>query len=252
MSAGQGERRSFGTAQQPPERLIHPIRPVTIRQILDASSDVGSVLVVDGKELTQATVVGRIIEYESANMGAASGGIVTARHLGYRISDNTGSMIVRQWVEQESSVSPIPLGSHVRASGTVKTWQGSPVVTGITTAILDSNELNYHMLDAVLTHLRLIRGDKRVAGQAVGGAIRNTAGVIGIQNVLPAGENIPVTDLILDSIRKSSDGDSGLSIDEIIAYVKRFGVGGTEVRGALRVLVSEGQIYQTHDNRFNM
>lgn len=263
---GGGGRSSGGGQQQQQGvvRRINPIRPVTINQILTANNDVSAVLVVDGRELTQATVIGRIISYESANMNVGAGAL-TARHFGYRVSDNTGIMVVRQWVEAESVEEPIPVGCHVRASGTLKVWQGTPVVTGTVTAIADSNELNYHLLDAILTHLRLTRGNhhpnsnsssasvKNSAAAGNGGVIKNTAAAVGFQNLLPGGsDDVPVTDLIVDAIRKNGNGDIGLSIDDIVAALKKYNVTVTDVRGALRVLAGEGQIYQTHDSRFNI
>lgn len=268
MTGGSGRSSGGGQqqqAQQGAARRINPIRPVTIKQILNANNEVGAVLVVDGRELTQATVIGRILAYESANMSVGAGAL-TARHFGYRVSDNTGTMVVRQWVEAESIEEPIPLGCHVRASGTLKVWQGTPVVTGTVTAIADSNELNYHLLDAILTHLRLTRGNHHPGSSnqnnaftrngitsGDGGSIKNNAAAVGLHNVLPGGhDNVPVTDLIVDAIRKNGNGDVGLSMDEIIAALKRYNISATDVRGALRVLAGEGQVYQTHDNRFNI
>lgn len=249
MSQSGGGGRS-STQQQPAARRINPIRPLTIKQILQAQNSAESALVVDGRELTQATVVGRIVSYESANMGV--GGALTAKHFGYRITDNTGMIVVRQWIEAESPEEPIPIGSHVRAAGTVKMWQASPVVTGTVVAMADTNELNYHMLDAILTHLRLTQGNKRPTAGS-GGFVHNTPEGVGHANMLPGGmDKIPVVDLVVNVIRGSSSGDVGLSMDEIIAALQRYHCDASEVRGALRVLVSEGKIYETHDKRFNI
>eukprot|EP00796_Vickermania_ingenoplastis_P000995 gene995-590_t len=241
-----------GGGGQQPARRVNPIRPVTIKQILQANTDVGSVLVVDGRELTQATVVGRVTEYESAHTGVSNA--LMAKHFGYVVTDNTGMMVVRKWVEAESAEELIPIGSHVRAAGTIKVWQGTPVVTGTVMPIADSNELNYHFLDAILTHLRLTQGNRRPSGAgAAGGAVKNTAAAVGAMNMLPGGnEQVPVTDLIVSIIRQRGSGETGLSMDEIITNLRAYNCGLPEARDALRILTSEGKIYETHDGRFNI
>lgn len=49
--------------QQQQQRRMHPIRPLTIKQLTEAQSVGEGVLVVDGREVTQATVVGCIVDY---------------------------------------------------------------------------------------------------------------------------------------------------------------------------------------------
>lgn len=84
---------------------------------------------------------------------------------------------------------PLPRMTHVRASGTVKVWKETPIITGTVIAIADSNELNYHALDAILTHLRLTKGD--VSADKLKSvdtpSFVNNAAAIGAQNVLPGG-----------------------------------------------------------------
>ncbi|CCW72038.1 unnamed protein product [Phytomonas sp. Hart1] len=108
------------------------------------------------------------------------------------------------------------------------------------------------MLDALLTHLRLVMGEKREAAET-GGVVLNTAAAVGAQNVLPGGNTkITLTDLLISVIQRSSNPDIGLSMDELIAAAQQYDFGPGDVRNALRLLSSEGKIYQTHDNRFNI
>ncbi|CCW65483.1 unnamed protein product [Phytomonas sp. EM1] len=238
------------SAPQQQQQRVNPIRPLTIKQLLDAQSVGQGVLVVDGREATQAIIIGRIIGYENAN--ATSVKALTAKHYGYYITDNTGKILVRQWVDAESTEDPLPLHTHVRASGSVKVWQDAPVVTGSVVGIADSNEMNFHLLDAILTHLRLVKGEKREAA-APGGFAMNTAAAVGAQNILPGGDTkIPLTDLLISVIQRSGNPDVGLSMDELIAAAQQYNFGPGDVRNALRILASEGKIYQTHDNRFNI
>jgi replication factor A2 len=244
-----GAAASSNNGQQP-QRRQHPIRPLTIKQMLEAQSVGGGVMVVDGREVTQATVVGRVVGYESANM-AAGGGAITAKHFGYRITDNTGMLVVRQWIDADHAQEPIPLNTHVRASGTVNVWQQSPIVTGTVVAMADSNEMNYHMLDAILTHFRLTQGNKRASGS--GASVQNSAAAVGVQNMLPGGDNkVLLTDLLVSFIRQNNNGDAGMSMDELTMAAQRYSFTPGDVRTAMRTLAAEGKVYQTHDNRFNI
>nr|Q23697.1 RecName: Full=Replication protein A 28 kDa subunit; Short=RP-A p28; AltName: Full=Replication factor A protein 2; Short=RF-A protein 2 [Crithidia fasciculata]CAA80683.1 28 kilodalton subunit of replication protein A [Crithidia fasciculata] len=244
---------SSNGGQQQQQRRQHPIRPLTIKQMLEAQSVGGGVMVVDGREVTQATVVGRVVGYENANM-ASGGGAITAKHFGYRITDNTGMIVVRQWIDADRAQEPIPLNTHVRASGTVNVWQQSPIVTGTVVSMADSNEMNYHMLDAILTHLRLTQGNKRAAGNIGSGAsVQNSAAAVGVQNMLPGGDNkVLLTDLLVSFIKQNGHGDAGMSMDELTMAAQRYSFTPGDVRTAMRTLAAEGKVYQTHDNRFNI
>lgn len=245
-----GGAASSHNGGQQPQRRMHPIRPLTIKQMLEAQSVGGGVMVVDGREVTQATVVGRVVGYENANM-ASGGGAITAKHFGYRITDNTGMLVVRQWIDADRAQEPIPLNSHVRASGTVNVWQQAPIVTGTVVSMSDSNEMNYHMLDAILTHYRLTQGNKRAP--TGGASMQNSAAAVGVQNVLPGGDNkVLLTDLLVSFIKQHGSGDAGMSMDELTMAAQRYSFTPGDVRTAMRTLAAEGKVYQTHDNRFNI
>ncbi|KAG5509210.1 hypothetical protein GH5_06290 [Leishmania sp. Ghana 2012 LV757] len=241
---------SNSSGGQQPQRRMHPIRPLTIKQMLEAQSVGGGVMVVDGREVTQATVVGRVVGYENANM-ASGGGAITAKHFGYRITDNTGMLVVRQWIDADRMQEPIPLNTHVRASGTVNVWQQTPIVTGTVVSMADSNEINYHMLDAILTHFRLTQGNKRPSQS--GTSVQNTASAIGVQNMLPGGDNkVLLTDLLVSFIKQHGGAGAGMSMDELTMAAQRYSFTHGDVRTAMRTLAAEGKVYQTHDNRFNI
>ncbi|RNF08346.1 replication Factor A 28 kDa subunit [Trypanosoma rangeli] len=240
------------TGSNRPQRRMHPIRPVTIKQLLEAQRVGEGVMVVDGREVTQATVVGRVIGYEDETANRLTGA-VTAKHYGYRITDGTGLVVVRQWMESEHQEEPLPVQCYVRVSGTVKVWQNAPIVTGTVRLVSDCNELNYHYLDAILTHLRLSKGNKHAKDEAAVPAVSNTASTLGVQNMLPGGEGkVFATDVLLNAIKQNARSDVGLTMDELTAAARQYGFSVNDVRVALRTLAAEGSVYQTHDNRFNI
>ncbi|KEG08791.1 putative replication Factor A 28 kDa subunit [Trypanosoma grayi] len=251
--AGMGaaaSNNSTGGGNQP-QRRMHPIRPVTIKQLLEAQRVGEGVMVVDGREVTQATVVGRVIGYEDDDANRVSGAL-TAKHYGYRITDGTGLVVVRQWMDADHNEEPLPVQCYVRASGTVKVWQNAPIVTGTVRLVSDCNELSYHFLDAILTHLRLTKGNKHAKEDAVP-AVSNRASTLGVQNMLPGGDGkVFATDVLLNAIKQNARGDVGLTMDELTAAARQFGFSVSDVRAALRTLAAEGSVYQTHDNRFNI
>lgn len=231
-------------------RRTHPIRPLTVKQLLEAQRVGEGVTVIDGREVTQATIAGRIIEYENPSANAA----MTARHHGYKVSDGTGVLLVRQWMDPDQTEELLPLHSYVRASGTVKVWQDKPIVTGGVRLISDCNELTFHFLDALLTHLRITQGNRQPRDLSNKGAsVTNSAQGVGIQNMLPGGdEKIYATDLLLNVIKQNAKGDQGLSMDDLAMAAQRYNFSMADVRIALRTLAAEGKVYQTHDNRFNV
>ncbi|CCD13058.1 unnamed protein product [Trypanosoma congolense IL3000] len=253
-SATANSGGTTGPNASQPQRRMHPIRPVTIKQLLGAQRVGEGVTVIDGREVTQATVVGRVIGYEDDGSSGnfAAGGALTAKHHGYRITDGTGIVVVRQWMDAGQQDEPLPQQCYVRAAGTVKMWQNAPIVTGTVRLVSDCNELNYHFLDVILTHLRLTRGERRSTGN-VPAAVSNTASAVGLQNMMPGGEEkLYATDVVLNTIKQKARGDDGLSMDEITAAAQHYGFNAQDVRAAIRTLSEEGKIYQTHDFKFNI
>ena len=253
---GQGQQRSGfgGGGDGGAKRVMHPIRSVTIKQLLTANRVGDGVTVIDGREATQVTVCGRIIEWENGAASAATS--LTAKHQGYRISDGTGMLVVRQWAEQGVVQETIPIGQIVRCSGSVKVWMDKPTVTGTVRVVVDCNEFTYHLLECMLTHLRITQGNKgssnKRSASAVA-AVSNNPNTVGQMNVVPGGEGkILCTEAVLRSIRNSGRKDLGLSVDEIANAVTRYGFTISDVRSAIRSLSNEGKVFLCGDNRYAM
>jgi replication factor A2 len=145
-------------SKQAPRRSTNPLRPVTIKMITTSQRVGDGVLVIDGKEVGTVSVVGRITTVE-----AATGVGATAKSHAYKITDGSGQLTVRHWLDQSATdVAPeLEVGSFVRATGTVKTFQDQPTLTGNVRAMEDMNEMTFHFLDTILTHLRIKNGDRQ-------------------------------------------------------------------------------------------
>lgn len=239
-----------GGTQGGAKRVSQPIRPVTIKQVLQASHVGDGAIVVDGREASQVTVVGRIVALENPH---AVSGALTAKHFGYYVSDGTGTLLVRQWLDQQDTGAvPLPVQTVVRASGTLKIWNELPLVTGSVRMVADSNEITFHLLDSILTHLRITKGPIPSSKSApAGNPYAAAAAATGAQANLRPGEHHTVTDVVITAL-KSNRGPSGTSIQQVADYAARYNFSLQEVRAAIKTLSTEGAIYQMDADHYGM
>ena len=165
QSGGVRGGNSPGSKQVPrSSRAPIPLRPVTIRMILEAQRVGDGAMIVSGQETGVVTLAGRIVDVVVSADNQVQG---TARSHTYRVTDGTGVITVRHWLDQApgaDSATPEALGSFIAATGTVKVYQDKPTLTGSVRLITDVNEFTYHLLECVNTHLRLTLGDRQPAG----------------------------------------------------------------------------------------
>uniref|UniRef100_A0A7S4NUL7 Replication protein A C-terminal domain-containing protein n=1 Tax=Paramoeba aestuarina TaxID=180227 RepID=A0A7S4NUL7_9EUKA len=129
------------------------LRPLTIKQIVDSHHVGDGVMIVDGREVGQVTVVGRIIGFPD---GPHVPGI--AKMFPITISDDTGSITCKKWIDAGEIADPgWEMGSFIRVFGAAKMYNDQPQVTGQFRRVFDSNEVIYHHLECILMHLRLTR-----------------------------------------------------------------------------------------------
>ena len=234
------------------KRATQPIRPVTIKQVLNASHVGDGVIVIDGREASQVTVVGRVISLENAN--GSSGGL-TAKHFGYYISDGTGTLLVRQWLDQQDhgAAVPLQLQTVVRASGTLKIWNELPLVTGSVRLVADSNEITFHLLDSILTHLRITKGPIPSSGVSSKPQTQGNPYAAAAQSAATVGSGeggkLLVSDVITTAVR-SQGGTLGLTMQQIADYASRHGFSLQDVRLAMKDMSTHGNIYQSDADHY--
>lgn len=128
------------------------LRPVTIKQILDAEEAFsGADFKIDGTAVTQITFVGQV---RSVNPQPTN--------ITIKIDDGTGQIEVKKWIDvdkQDDADPGFELDSHVRVWGRLKSFSnkrhvGAHVIRPIT----DFNEVNYHLLEATYVHLYFTHG----------------------------------------------------------------------------------------------
>ena len=126
------------------------LRPVTIRQIKSATqSNPDADFKIDGVELGQISLVA-VVRNISKH----------ATNVSYTVEDGTGTMEVRQWLDNSSDdsgkASEVELNKYIRVLGTVKAFQGKRSVSaGHIRAVGSYNEVLFHRMEVVHVHLQV-------------------------------------------------------------------------------------------------
>ena len=129
------------------------LRPMTIKQLVDSQRVGDGVMVVDGREVGQVTIVGRITGFPD---GPHVPGI--ARMFSCTLTDDTGVITCKKWIDAgDEPDKSWEVGTFLRVHGAAKMYNDQPQITGQFRSVIDSNEIIYHHLECVLLHLRLTR-----------------------------------------------------------------------------------------------
>ncbi|KAF1975062.1 replication protein A, subunit RPA32, partial [Bimuria novae-zelandiae CBS 107.79] len=164
---GGGGFMPDGTQNTPSKGRDHiqdTLRPVTIKQILDAQPD-GDDFKIDNTKISQITFVGQIrnIAHQATNIT-------------YKLDDGTGTIEVKQWhdadaMEANPQTTKLIDGSYCRAWGKLKSFHDRRHVGAqIIRPVEDMNEVSYHLLEATAVHLYYTRGPLDQSNNADGAA----------------------------------------------------------------------------------
>lgn len=138
------------------------LRPVTIKQILDAEetySESGEFR-IDGAHIAQVTFVGQI-RYVNAFQ----------TNIQFKIDDGTGVLECKKFVDPEKPKDgpefKVLEHDYVRAYGRLKSFNNNRnVILHFIRPVSDNNEIHYHLLEAAAVHLYFAKGP--VGGQGAG------------------------------------------------------------------------------------
>uniref|UniRef100_A0A7S1X5A6 Replication protein A C-terminal domain-containing protein n=1 Tax=Tetraselmis chuii TaxID=63592 RepID=A0A7S1X5A6_9CHLO len=136
-----GGPKKFGNQQT--------MKSVTIKQLAEATSQaMDDQYMLDGEELSNVSLVARIVEAQEA-----------ATCLSFKVDDGTGTLDVRYWVDNEESElmqqnkAQWRVDAHVRIHGNVRSFNGErQVVAYSIRPITDFNEVTFHYLHAIFQH----------------------------------------------------------------------------------------------------
>ncbi|KAF2030164.1 replication protein-like protein A 32 kDa subunit, partial [Setomelanomma holmii] len=234
-----------GSQQSPGGRRDHTqdsLRPVTIKQLLDAQLEPGSndTFKIDGAPIT---FVGQIRNISTQTTNTT-----------YRLDDGTGSIEVKQWVDSDAVDHTNPTkaklieGAYCRAWGKLKSFNDRRSVGAqIIRPVEDMNEVSYHLLEATSVHLYFMRGppggaNTGAGAAAVDGAAQQQAGG-GAYDLAGYSQ---VAKKVFHHLRESPQTNEGLHQMEIAA---KLGIDTADVARAGDDLLAGGLIYTTVDDQ---
>mmetsp|Transcript_8402 Transcript_8402/g.37132 ORF Transcript_8402/g.37132 Transcript_8402/m.37132 type:complete len:270 (-) Transcript_8402:1224-2033(-) len=238
-ATGAATGAAGGRGQGRPDSLV----PVTVKmlQTAIAASNVDDGLRVNGEEVHNITLLGKIIKASD-----------TATNQVYTLDDGTGTVVVKQWVDADdadasSRKDELVVGKYARVYGHVKQFgSDTSVVAFSVRPVQDHNEVTYHFLEAVYcnSHNAQRADAKPAAGTGTAYAAPSSAPT-SAPAVDPGGSCVDQAKAIFEG----PDGrrDEGVKIDVVVQQLNgRFTE--AQVREAVEHLVNEGHLYSTIDD----
>ncbi|ORZ20626.1 hypothetical protein BCR42DRAFT_409168 [Absidia repens] len=211
------------TANKKP-RGEQSLRPVTVKQAQNVEVTPETTFLIDGVEVTQVTLVGVIRDINEQSTAIT-----------YRVEDGSGSIEVRKWVDQNESPEETARRQgllpdmYVRIGARLNSFNNRISLMSFDIhPITDFNEITYHLLDAVYSHVkgRSVKNDPMqiTPGGTSGGGIHDQ--VYQVITACVAEEGIHVAQIVQQMAGRFSEAD---------------------VRNAVEYLTSEGRCYNTVD-----
>lgn len=214
--------------------------PVMANQVLTAPEEGFS---VEGIEVGMVVLVGRVSGLEKAATKSV-----------YQIEDDTGTVEVVQWVDEESKQEEHSEGSSVRVVGSIRT-QGEKkhVMAFKISGVNNQAEVDGHLLHVEFCRLKMRQLQNTINGQIGGDMGSNLSNSMmgGGLGVAPMGSMSTQSfgnknyDLVYSMIKACME-DQGLNKDLILSQCKGKLSKG-EMESSLEFLSNEGHIYSTID-----
>ncbi|KAL7318710.1 Replication factor A protein 2 [Mucor circinelloides] len=206
------------------------MRPLTIKQIKGATSPQEGTFKVDNSNITQITFIGVIRNIQEL-----------ATNYVYTVEDGTGAIDVRKWVEQNETPDDadarrgLLVDTYVRVNGRLNSFSNRiSIVAHSMRPITNFNEITFHYLDAINTHLMFSK-----PGSSLLGATNN--------DHMQIDATTSLIEKVSQAIKSYDDSAEGASIKSL---VERFGGLHTEseIRDSVEFLLNDGQCYATTDS----
>ncbi|GBC05079.1 hypothetical protein RclHR1_06000013 [Rhizophagus clarus] len=238
------EGSSFSKGSQGNDRRNNNLRPVTIKQLHEATQVNDNSILIDGLELRVVKVVGVVKEK-------------TPRHQGidYVVDDGTGFIDVKVWHDEseETNVNKkidIAINTYGKFFGHCRIFNNKKhVAAHVVHPIVDHNEISYHMAEVIYAHLYLTKALNNPSANQSSNQLTSTTSTYEYQaRSSPGHVNQQLHKDIFDLISKQNNTQIGANIDEI-AQQLAFQYGSDEaVRFAIEDMIGDGQLYVTSDD----
>jgi hypothetical protein len=141
------------------QRPQQTILPVLLRQVRDAVEEEKQKFVIDGKPVTQLTMVVQIVTADKS-----------ATHMQMLVDDGTAQVAMRQYhqAEDDSEAAPqLRAGMYVRVVGNIRKMKDGMNVIGFSVEpVTDFNEVTFHIARAMQVHALNTKGAPPAASAA--------------------------------------------------------------------------------------
>ncbi|CZT45477.1 probable replication protein A subunit [Rhynchosporium secalis] len=225
------------------------LRPVTIRQIIDAvQPHPDADFKIDGAEITQLTFIGQINQISSQ-----------ATNTTFKLDDGTGLIEVKQWVDTDAdpeAAKDLPKeGEYLRVWGRMKAFNNKRHVGAhMIRPVKDFNEIGYHLLEATAVHLYFVRGP--IDANGGNGAVKGEGGGLFVDQNGGGGSTTgqskalsmkisPTAKKVYEHLKNSPQNNEGLHVHNI---AQEMGIPASLIFKAGDELLAEGAIYTTVDD----
>ncbi|CAM0139740.1 unnamed protein product [Umbelopsis sp. WA50703] len=209
----QGDNHS----QNKPRASEQTLRPVTIKQMLNSQSAHGdSEFRIDNIDVTQVTFVA-IVRKESEQ----------STNIAYTMEDGTGSIDVRQWLEQNHEESPAEkekraqiMSNYVRVVGRLTQFNNKThVVAFQIRPIKNGNEISHHFLEAMLTHLQFTKGSAQ-GGSSMSNFTSSPYNASNFTSTTDQGSGGGIHKEIIAVINQFAHLDQGAEINQVVSRLQ--------------------------------
>ncbi|ORY30547.1 hypothetical protein BCR39DRAFT_528659 [Naematelia encephala] len=239
-----GSQGSPGGGKKPRAQTI---RPVTVKQVLDAVQTHGDAdFLIDGQEVGVILMIGSV-HNESRS----------ATNVSYEIGDGTGHIDVRLWLDsaddEAGKLEGVKMDHYVSIMGTIKTFGGKRHVSAThIRPITDHNEVYNHLLKSLYVSL-VLRNPSGLAGAINGAGTHDDYSAGNVQNGNGNGNGLESAFAALPPLQRkimeivaAEDGDDGMHVSTVSRQVTGFKT--EDVMDAIEGLMSEGMLYSTIDD----
>ncbi|EXJ84200.1 replication factor A2 [Capronia epimyces CBS 606.96] len=226
------------------------VRPVTIKQIIDAQQPHPDAdFRADGEPFVQVTFVGQIRSISTQ-----------PTNITYKVDDGTGIVEVKQWIDGDANPDKMDVepnkprlveDGYCRVWGRLKAFNNKRHIGAhIIRPITDYNEIFYHLLEATAVHLFFTRGpppsaqsngQKTGAANGVGESRQEfaTAGDSALPNVSPLARRV------FNTLKNTPQSNEGLHVQMIASQM---GMPVSDVYKGAEELLAIGIIFTTVDD----
>ncbi|CAG7946281.1 unnamed protein product [Penicillium salamii] len=231
------------------------LRPVTVKQILDASQPYPeAAFQIDSADVANVLFIGQVRNISSQSTNVT-----------YKIDDGTGDIEVKKWIDSTTAdnmdtddgkapgdgKSEVELNGYARVFGSIKSFGNKRYVGAHSVRPLTQiDELHCHLLEATAVHLFFTRGPP--GGATTGNAAAGGDAVMGGAEEYGTGQNKALSSMsatakkVYTLLKNEPQDESGLHLQVISA---KLNMPATEVSKAGDELLSAGVVFSTLDEQ---